>query len=282
MAGRLDGKVAIITGGASGMGEATSRLFVAEGARVVIGDVQDEKAAAVASALGDACVAVHADVTSAEDLHALVRAAAERFGKLDVMYNNAGGGRRDGAAQGGKILEMSEEAWRDTVDLNLTSVWLGMRAALPYLIENGGGSIVSTASVSAFMGMVGQSAYGAAKGGVVQLTRVAAIEYAEHNVRVNCICPGGTLTPLLYDFPGRPDPRSRDEVEAGLQQLQPIQRAGLPEDIAKAALWLASDDSSFVTGESIIVDGGWMASARTPADQMQAQARANADSEPPR
>ncbi|HJN94020.1 MAG TPA: glucose 1-dehydrogenase [Dehalococcoidia bacterium] len=269
MVDRLDGKVAIITGGASGMGEATTKLFVEEGARVVIGDVQDDKANALAGALGEACVAVHTDVTSGEDLQALVRTAIDRYGKLDIMYNNAGGGRRDtptgGQALGGKILEMSEQSWHDTVELNLTSVWLGMKHALPYLIENGGGSIISTASVSAFLGMVGQSAYGAAKGGVVQLTRVAAIEYAENNIRVNCICPGGTLTPLLYDFPGRVDPRSREEVEQSLTHLQPIQRPGVPEDIAKAALWLASDDSSFVTGDYIIVDGGWVASARTPA-----------------
>lgn len=246
------------------MGAATTRLFVEEGARVVIGDVQEDKAQGIAGALGDACVAVRTDVTSGEDVQALVRTAIDRFGKLDVMYNNAGGGRRDATAQGGTILEMSEQAWHDTIELNLTSVWLGMKHALPYLIDNGGGSIISTASVSAFMGMVGQSAYGAAKGGVVQLTRVAAIEYAEHNVRVNCICPGGTLTPLLYDFPGRVEQRSREEVEASLRNLQPIRRPGLPEDIAKAALWLASDDSSFVTGDYIIVDGGWMASARTP------------------
>ena len=135
------------------------------------------------------------------------------------------------------------------------------RHALPYLIANGGGSIISTASVSAFMGMVGQAAYGAAKGGIVQLTRVCAIEYAEQGIRCNCICPGGTLTPLLYETPGRGD---YETTRTMLSNMQPIPRAGLPEDIAQAALWLASDDSSFVTGQAIIVDGGWMASARTP------------------
>jgi NAD(P)-dependent dehydrogenase (short-subunit alcohol dehydrogenase family) len=269
---RLDGKVAVITGGASGMGEATSRLFVQEGARVAIGDVQEERARAVADSLGASCVALRADVTSGEDMAGLVRAAVDRFGKLDVIFNNAGGVLRepagarrpiadvDGARR--RLADMTEDQWDGMLALNLKSAWLGMKHALPYLIANGGGSIISTASVSAFMGMVGQAAYGAAKGGVVQLTRVCAIEYAEQGIRCNCICPGGTLTPLLYEVPGRGD---FETTRAMLTNLQPIPRAGLPEDIAQAALWLASDESSFVTGQAIIVDGGWMASARTPA-----------------
>jgi NAD(P)-dependent dehydrogenase (short-subunit alcohol dehydrogenase family) len=276
--GRLDGKVAIITGGASGMGEAAARLFVAEGARVVIGDLQAEKAQAVVDSLGAACVAVRADVISAEDVQALVRTAIDRFGKLDVMYNNAGGGRRltdaerarltpDGAAALARrrLADMDEDTWDYTVDLNLKGVWLGMKYALPYLVANGGGSIITTASVSAFMGMPGQAAYGAAKSGVVQLTRVCAIEYAADGIRCNCICPGGTLTPLLYDSPVRGG--DIETTRAMLSRVQPIPRAGLPEDIAQAALWLASDESSFVTGQAIIVDGGWTASARQPAAQ---------------
>src|SRR3712207_6746350 len=157
---------------------------------------------------------------------------------------------------------MTEDQWDGMIALNLKSAWLGMKHALPYLIAGGGGSIISTASVSAFMGLVGQAAYGAAKGGVVQLTRVCAIEYAEQGIRCNCICPGGTLTPLLYETPGRGD---FETTRATLSNLQPIPRAGLPEDIAQAALWLASDESAFVTGQAIVVDGGWMASARTPA-----------------
>ena len=265
--GRLDGKVAVITGGASGMGEQSARLFVGEGARVVIGDIQDEKAGAVARDLGADCVAVHTDVTDGKHVQDLVRTAIDRFGKLDVMYNNAGGVPRHGTGLGGTIAEMSEQVWLDMLSLNLTSAWLGMKHALPHLIENGGGSIITTASVSAFLGMQGQAAYGAAKGGVVQLTRVCAIEYAEQGIRANCICPGGTLTPLLYDSPLRQAPdteAARSQVEAMLVNTQPIRRAGLPEDIAQAALWLASDESSFVTGQAIVVDGGWMASARTP------------------
>ena len=268
---RLDGKVAVITGGASGMGKATATLFVREGARIVIGDIQAEAVRSVADSLGPTCEAVRVDVTSSEDVAGLVRTAVERFGKLDVIFNNAGGVLReadgarrlpaevDGARR--RLADMSEEQWNGMVALNLTSAWLGMKHAIPYLIANGGGSIISTASVSAFMGMVGQAAYGAAKGGIVQLTRVCAIEYAEQGIRCNCICPGGTLTPLLYETPGRGD---YETTRAMLGNLQPIPRAGLPEDIAQAALWLASDDSSFVTGQAIVVDGGWMASARTP------------------
>lgn len=263
--GRLDDKVAIITGGASGMGAAAARAFVREGAKVAIGDVQIDKAQEVAAAIGDDCVAVRVDVTSGEDMQALVRTAIDRFGKLDVVYNNAGGGRRPEAGGqepgiGGLTHEMTEQAWDDTVNLNLKAVWLGMKHALPHLIANGGGSIVTTASVSAYMGMRGQAAYGAAKGGVVQLTRVVAVEYAEHGIRANCVAPGATLTPLLYDFPGREVDRER--LEENLRNTQPIPRAGQPEDIAEAALWLASDDSSYVTGQTIVVDGGWMASAR--------------------
>ncbi|MGH2600257.1 MAG: SDR family NAD(P)-dependent oxidoreductase [Dehalococcoidia bacterium] len=262
----------MITGGASGMGKATARLFVEEGARVVIGDVQAEAGQAVADSLGPSCVGVRTDVTSSEDVAGLVRTAVERFGTLDVIFNNAGGVLRetDGArrataeADGARrrLAEMTEQQWDGMLALNLTSAWLGMKHAIPYLIAGGGGSIISTASVSAFMGMVGQAAYGAAKGGIVQLTRVCAIEYAEQGIRCNCICPGGTLTPLLYETPGRNDFETTRTMLSG---LQPIPRAGLPEDIAQAALWLASDDSSFVTGQAIIVDGGWTASARTPA-----------------
>lgn len=257
--GRLDGKVAIITGGASGMGEATTKLFVTEGARVVIGDLQREKAQALADSLGDDCVAVEADVSSSEDVQALVRTAVSEFGGLDVMYNNAGIGGGEGP-----IHECSEETFDRIIAVDLKAVWLGMKHALPQLMARGGGSIITTASISGLVGMPGQGAYGSAKGGVLQLTRVCAIEYAEHGIRANCICPGGILTPLLWNNPALPQPRDPAELEQSLAMAQPIRRAGQPEDIANAALWLASDESSFVTGQQIVVDGGWTASARTP------------------
>lgn len=268
--GRLDGKVAIITGGASGMGEATARLFVREGARVVIGDVQREKGEAVAAELGTACVYRQVDVSNSEDVRGLVLTAADTFGKLDIMYNNAGIGGGEGS-----IMDCPEEVFDRIIAVDLKAVWLGMKHCLPYLIANGGGSIITTASVSAFMGMRGQGAYGAAKGGVVQLTRVCAIEFAEKGVRANCICPGGTATPLIWANPASQAHSTPEAARERLKHVQPIPRAGEPEDIAHCALWLASDESSFVTGQAINVDGGWTASARIGMSQPAAPAQSS-------
>lgn len=259
--GRLDGKVAVITGGASGMGEAAARLFVAEGARVVIGDLQDERAQTVVAGLGGNGVAVHCDVSVAADVERLVQTAVDRYGKLNIMFNNAGIGAGEGL-----IHETPEAVFDRIVAVDLKGVWLGIKYAVPHLRNAGGGSIVNTASVSAHLGMKRQGAYGAAKGGVVQLTRVAAIEYAAERIRVNAICPGGVLTPLIYANPALERPLDPQVMEQQLAMVQPIRRAGMPADIAHAALWLASDDSTFVTGTTLIVDGGWTASANTPSD----------------
>ena len=256
---RLDGKVAVITGGASGMGEATAKLFVREGARVVICDMQEEKGQAVAAGLGKECVFVRADVSQSEDVRGIVRTAVEQFGRLDIMYNNAGIGGGEGP-----ISDCSEEVFDRIIAVDLKAVWLGMKHCLPYLRQNGG-SIITTASVSGLMGMPGQGAYGSAKGGVIQLTRVCAVENAPFGVRANCICPGGILTPILYANPALSAPVDPELMRERLAHVQPLQRAGLPEDIANAALWLASDESSFVTGQMIVVDGGWTASARPSA-----------------
>jgi NAD(P)-dependent dehydrogenase (short-subunit alcohol dehydrogenase family) len=258
---RLADRVAIITGGASGIGAATARLFVAEGARVLIADLQEERGARLAAELGDAAAFRRVDVSREDDVRGAVGEAVERWGRLDVMFNNAGIG-------GGEQLihETAEEMFDRIVAVDLKGVWLGIKYAVPALIAAGGGSIVNTASVSALMGMRYQGAYGAAKGGVVQLTRVAAIEYAEHGIRVNAILPGGVLTPLVYANPALGQPLDPQVVEAQLARVQPIRRAGQPLDIAQAALWLASNESSFVTGASIVVDGGWTASARPPEE----------------
>ncbi len=259
--GRLDGKVAVITGGASGMGEASARLFVAEGARVAIGDLQGERAESLAKSLGERCIALGVDVSSSADVKRLVDAAVARFGRLDVMFNNAGIGGSEGL-----IHETPEALFDRILAVDLKAVWLGIKHAVPHLIAAGGGSIISTASVSAHLGMKYQGAYGAAKGGVVQLTRVAAVEYAEQGIRANAICPGGVLTPLIWANPGLPEPLDPGVVAEQLARVQPIRRAGMPLDIAHAALWLASDESSFVTGTTIVVDGGWTASARPPEE----------------
>ena len=167
----------------------------------------------------------------------------------------------------GLIADCTEEQFDRIIAVDLKGVWLGMKHALPHLIANGGGSIITTASVSGLMGMMHQGAYASAKAGVIGLTRVCAVENAQHNVRANAICPGGTLTPILYENPYAPMHRTRDEMEQLLRYAQPIPRAGLPEDIANCALWLASDESSFVSGQAIVVDGGWQASARIPGVQ---------------
>jgi NAD(P)-dependent dehydrogenase (short-subunit alcohol dehydrogenase family) len=254
---RLDGKVAVITGGASGMGEATAHLFVREGARVVIADVQRDKGEAVARSIGADCVFVPADVAAAEDVQGMVATAIDKWGKLDVIFNNAGIG-------GGEVsvADCSEEVWDRTIAVDLKGVWLGMKFAVPHLIANGGGSIISTSSIAGLTGFASLGAYSAAKAGVIGLTRVAAIEYAQHYVRVNCICPGGVLTPIVYANPNSPVHMDPEEMRPLMARGQPIQRAGEPQDIANAALWLASDESSFVTGQAIPVDGGWMAAAR--------------------
>lgn len=252
--GRLDGKVAVITGGASGMGEATARLFAREGARVVIGDRQREKGEAVASSIGAECRFVACDVSNSEDVGGMVQAAVSAWGRLDVMYNNAGIGGGEGS-----IVDCTEEVWDRTIAVDLKGVWLGMKHSIPQMIASGGGSIISTASIAALVGVPGLAAYGAAKAGVTELTRTCAIEYAAHKIRANAILPGGILTPIIYANPEFQTPRDPEVVRQGLARMQPIQRAGVPEDIANAALWLASDESSFVTGQSIVVDGGFMA-----------------------
>jgi NAD(P)-dependent dehydrogenase (short-subunit alcohol dehydrogenase family) len=260
--GRLEGKTVVVTGGASGMGEASTELFIREGANVVIGDLQAERAQSLAARLGtDRVVVVETDVSVSADVAKLVETAVDRFGRLDVMFNNAGIG-------GTELLihETPEETFDRIIAVDLKGVWLGIKHAVPALMSAGGGSIINTASVSALMGMRNQGAYGAAKGGVVQLTRVAAIEYAEAGIRVNSILPGGVLTPLIWNNPGLAAPLDPELVGKMLALAQPIPRAGLPLDIAYAALWLASDESTFVTGQSIVVDGGWTASAKEPRE----------------
>lgn len=278
MPGRLEGKVAVITGGASGMGLATVERFVAEGAAVVFCDLAPKSGTelveklgetkarmhhsrreeggpndgyAIADRLGDRVTFVAADITDPDQLGDAIDTAVERYGGLDVMYNNAGIGGNEGS-----IVECADEIWDRVIDVDLKAVWRGIKLAAPRIAERGGGSIISTASVAAILGFPGLGAYGAAKAGVTELTRVAAIELAHQYIRVNAILPGGIVTPILYDSPLRDEPIDPDVMRAGMAHGQPIPRAGEPLDIANAALWLASDESSFVTGQCIVVDGG--------------------------
>ncbi len=247
---RMEGKVGIVTGAASGIGESSARLLVSEGARVVVADIQDEAGRALADELGDAAHYVHTDVTRESDLEAVVAQALERYGRLDFMFNNAGGfGGR------GSITELSEEAFDSTVGLLLKSVFFGMKHAGRVLSEQRSGCILSTASIAGLIAGGGPHLYSTAKAAVIQLTRSVALELGEQNVRVNCICPGGVPTPFVLGAVGLGED-AKSGIEAAMAKTQPIPRAGSALDIARAALWLCSDDADYVTGQAITVDGG--------------------------
>ena len=250
---RLAGKVAIVTGGASGIGEAAAKLFAAEGAKVVIADMQDDNGRRVEAALGAAGLYVRTDVSRSADVESLVRQAVAKFGRLDILFNNAGI-----VVVGPTIIDLSEEQFDRLIAINLKGVWLGMKHAIPEMIRTGGGAIVNTASTSGLVGYVGQSGYGSSKGGVISLTRHCAIEYAGKGVRVNCVCPGATVTPM--SFQNRPG-QTAEQVRERNAQGNPLLRTGVPEDVARTALFLASDDAAHVTGQIIAVDGGFTASA---------------------
>ena len=253
--GKLDGKVAVITGGASGIGHATVRLFVEEGCRVVIADLQDDKGARLAEDLGKSATYLHADVSREADVSGAIAHAVSRFGRLDCVFNNAGAG-----GVTGPIETIPAEGFDATLGVLLRGVFLGMKHAAPIMKRQGHGSIISTASVAGLQAGFGPHVYSAAKAAVVHLTRSVAMELGESGVRVNSICPGGIATPIFGAAIGAAGGPEADRVAEVMKTLlasrQPIQRAGLPEDIARAALWLASDDSSFVTGHALLVDGG--------------------------
>ena len=252
--GKLDGNVAVITGGASGIGAAAVRLFVEEGCRVVIVDVQDDKGARLADELGKSSAYLHADVSRESDVSGAIAHALSRFGRLDCLYNNAGLG-----GVSGPIAEIPVDGYDQTMGVLLRGVFLGMKHAAPIMTRQGSGSIISTASVAGLQAGYGPHIYSAAKAAVVHLTRSVAMELGESGVRVNCICPGGIATPIFgaaLGVSGAEADRVAETMKVLLTALQPIQRAGLPEDIARAALWLASEDSSFVNGHALIVDGG--------------------------
>lgn len=252
--GRLEGKIAVITGGASGIGEGTVRLFVQEGASVVIADVQDERGEKLAEELGTATTYVHADVSREEDVRNAIQQAVTRWGRLDCMYNNAGFG-----GVSGPIETTDMDAYDQTMSVLLRGVVLGIKHAAPVMRAQGSGSIISTASVAGVGSGFGPHIYSAAKAAVIHLTKSVANELGESGVRVNCICPGGIVTPIFGKGMGlTPEQADRtlDLIKARLAQGQPIKRAGLPSDIAEAALWLASDAASFVNGHALVVDGG--------------------------
>lgn len=247
---RLKNKVALITGGGSGIGRASCLLFAREGAKVVIADYVAEggnETVRQIKAAGGEAVFVQADVSKSADVQSMIATTVKTYGRIDVLFNNAG---IEGPSV--KLANYKEEDWDRVIAIDLTAVYLGMKYGIPEMLKQGGGVIISTASVAGLVGFPGSGAYAAAKAGVINMTRMVALEYADKNIRVNCICPGIIETPMVDRVMGT---RPRE----GVVKAEPIGRLGQPEDIANAALFLACDESSFATGAPFIIDGGYVA-----------------------
>ncbi|MEO3935832.1 3-oxoacyl-ACP reductase [Dermatophilaceae bacterium Soc4.6] len=254
MAGRLEGRVAVVTGGCSGIGLATVRRFAQEGAHVVVGDLDEQTGPQVAQEVSGTYV--RCDVTSPDDVEALFATARQTWGSVDIAFNNAG----ISPPEDDSILTTDLEAWRRVQEVNLTSVYLCCKAALPYMLEQGKGSIINTASFVAVMGAAtSQISYTASKGGVLSMSRELGVQFARQGVRVNALCPGPVDTPLLRElFASDPERAARRLVHI------PMGRFADPDEIAGAVLFLASDDSSFVTASQFLVDGGIAGAYVTP------------------
>jgi NAD(P)-dependent dehydrogenase (short-subunit alcohol dehydrogenase family) len=254
MPGRLDGRTAVITGGCSGIGLAAVNRFADEGAKVVIGDIDDQRGKEVADRVGGTFV--HVDVTAKDEVDALFRTAKDTCGSVDVAFNNAGISPPDDAS----ILDTELDVWRQVQEVNLASVYLCCKAALPHMLEQRRGSIINTASFVAVMGAAtSQISYSASKGGVLSMSRELGVQFARDGVRVNALCPGPVNTPLLQElFASDPERAARRLVHV------PMGRFGEAEEMANAVLFLASDESSFVTASTFMVDGGISGAYVTP------------------
>ncbi|MDH3687642.1 MAG: SDR family oxidoreductase [Myxococcales bacterium] len=252
MAHDFSGKVALVTGGASGIGAAAARHFAAAGARVMIGDIQQELGQSVAKEIGDAASFQPVDVTELSQVESLTNAAVEAFGRLDFVFNNAGIGSF------GETPDLDPEQWRRVIDVDLHSVFYGCRAAIPHLRAAGGGAIVNTASISGLGADYGFSAYNAAKGAVVNYTRTLAIDHGKEGIRVNAVCPGPIDTPLasiLVD---------NDQIRAMYDAAIPLGRVGVADEVASVVMFLCSEDARYVTGQALAIDGGITAHTGQP------------------
>lgn len=245
MAGRIEGKIAVVTGAGYGMGAAIAERFVQEGASVVAVDISGRQNE-VAERLGKKCLPFQADVSKAEDVRAMLAAAKKTFGGLNILCNNAG---IQGPLQ--KTADYDEDAFDRVVAVNARGVFLGMKYAIPLMLECGGGNIVNTASMASVVAFPQLVAYNASKGAVLMMTKTAAVEYAEQKIRVNCFCPGSIKTGMLDAMP-------QAYVDAVIQ-ANPVKRVGRPQEIADLALFLASDEAAFITGAEILIDGGYTA-----------------------
>ena len=253
MAGRVEGKVVAVTGAATGIGRASAEALASEGAAVLLGDIDETGGHDVADAIGDRASFLRTDVRSTADVQALVHAAVDRHGKLDGIVNNAA------VAIAGSAGEMSEDDWLEVLDVNLTGVWRGMRAAIPHMLEAGGGSIVNMSSVQSLVGFVGWAGYAASKGGINGLTQQAAVEYASRKIRVNAVIPGTILTEMNEKImQDSDDPQGQMDAWVA---MHPMRRVGMPKEVGDAVVFLISDESSFVTGTLLRVDGGMVVQA---------------------
>ena len=246
---RLKGKVVIITGAGSGIGRATAQLFAREGARVVVADLEEEagrETQRVITAGGGEAIAVKTDVSRADQVEILVQKTVAEFGTLDILHNNAG-------VSGGKnfVAETTEKYWDLVISVNLKGVFLCSKYAIREMLKKGGGVIINTASTFGLVGLPGNAAYSASKGGVIQLTKSMALEYAPNHIRVNCVCAGWVDTPFNQDLD--------DKITRWALKETPLGRWCQPEEVARAVLYLASEESSFVTGTTLTIDGGWTA-----------------------
>ncbi|OKH24265.1 glucose 1-dehydrogenase [Chroogloeocystis siderophila] len=244
----MNGKVAIVTGGSSGIGKATAIAFAKAGAKVVVAarrTLEGEDTILQIQQAGGEGLFVKTDVTQAQKVEALVNTTIETYTRLDFAFNNAGSGKAI------PLIEMSEEDWEAEIAVNLKSIWLCMKYQIPAMMKLGTGAIVNVSSQGALVGVANYSAYGAAKGGVISLSRAAAAEYAEQKIRINTISPGAVKTDLWAEAP----PSMLEQVASGI----PLQRIGEPNDIAQAAVWLCSDAASFITGHNLVIDGGYTA-----------------------
>lgn len=246
----FENKVAVITGGSFGIGRATALAFAKRGAKVVIADwVEDDETLTLIMASGGTAMFVKCDVSKSQDVKALVEKTIAAYGRLDYAFNNAG---IEGTAA--KTSDCTEENWDRTIGVNLKGVWLCMKYEIPEMLKTGKAAIVNCASIAGLVGFPNLAAYVATKHGIIGLTKTASLEYAKSGIRVNAVCPGVIKTPMIDRFTGK-----QKEVEQQFVNMEPIGRLGEPEEVAEAVAWLCSDSASFITGDAIAVDGGWIA-----------------------
>lgn len=251
---KLRDRVAVITGAGSGIGQAMALLFAREGARILAADVNGSAAEETAQQIrtaGGACEAMTVDVVQLEQVRGMIERAQAAYGRLDILCNNAGIGSTT------TVVDSEPEEWDRVMTVNVKSVYLGCKFAVPVMIQQGGGVIINTASVAGMVGIINRASYCASKGAVIALTRQVAVDFVEQNIRVNCLCPGTVDSPWVGRLLDQADDRAA--ARRALEARQPMGRLGTPEEVAAAALYLASDDAAFITGTGLVIDGGWTA-----------------------